>query len=483
MPDRITDMRRRRARRWVFAALLMAAVSACSTQAVDGSIPPPPPPGPPPPPPPLPPPPPPEQVTATVTVNPAVAYQTMRGWEATSQAGQANPAFGNWKAALMHLAVNDLGLNRIRLEVRSGMEHPVDNYAAFRSGAISESQWKALRYAPVNDNGSASTINPAGFHFTELDESVEGIILPMRDLMAANGEQLYVNLNYVSFGLLSQAHADPAEYAEFILAVFQHLRDRYALEPDAVEVILEPDNTTIWTGPAIGHAIVATAARLAASGFHPEFIAPSTTSMARAPTWFDQVIAVPGALAHLRELSYHRYSGVSDANLAAIRARGTQHGIATAMLEHIGSGADALYKDLTVANASAWQQFTLGLPVIDNGAQYYRIVNNQPVIASRTVGLRQYFRYVRMGARRISALSGVTRVRPVGFVNPNGSMVVVIHLDQSEVLAVTGLAAGRYGISSSSADGAELGEVQVGGDGVLRFAATAPGVLTVYGKP
>ena len=471
-----------RTRRLGLLAVLLVALPGCSTQPVDGSVPPPP--GPQPPPSPLPPPPPPEQVTATVALNAAVTFQTMRGWEATSQAGQANPAFASWRSSLMQLAVNDLGVNRIRLEVRSGSEHPVDNYAAFRAGTISENEWRSLRYAPVNDNASPTAINPAGFHWSELDASVEAIILPMRDLVAANGEHLYVSLNYVSFGTASRAHEDPAEYAEFILAVFQHLQSRYALVPDAVEVILEPDNNTIWRGPSIGQAIVATGARLAAAGFQPAFVAPSTMSMANAPTWFDQIIAVPGALGYVRELSYHRYAGVSDANLAAIRARGVQHGVATGMLEHIGSDADDLYKDLTIANAASWQQFTLGFPASsDNGGAYYWIRNNQPLLASRSVGLRQYFRYVRMGARRVSALSDVARVRPVGFVNTNGGAVVVIHLDRSEVLAVTGLPPGRYGISSTTSNAGGLGEVPVGGDGVLRYAAGGAGIFTVYAKP
>ncbi len=38
------------------------------------------------------------------------------------------------------------------------------------------------------------------------------------------------------------------------------------------------------------------------------------------------------------------------------------------MLEHIGSGTDDLYKDLTVGNVSRWQQFTLAFPsTADNG--------------------------------------------------------------------------------------------------------------------
>lgn len=465
-------------------AVLGVFVAGCSSPRANPlPSPPPPPVSPPPPPPPtLPPPPPPGDVTATVTVNVVQTFQTIHGWEATSQAGQANPSFGTWKTRLMDLAVNDLGINRIRLEVRSGSEHPTDNYTAFRSGAISESEWKAVRYAPVNDNANPASTNAAGFHFSELDESVEGIVLPMRQLLAARGEQLYVSLNYVAFGQ-NRVHEPAAEYAEFIAAVFQHLQAKYGFVPDAVEPILEPDNGTIWRGPSIGAAIAATGARLQAMGHTVGFVAPSTMSMANAVPYFDQIVAVPGALPFLRELSYHRYTGVSDANLSAIRAKAEQYGVSTGMLEHIGSGVEDLYKDLTLANNSTWQQFTLAVPVSDNGAQYYLIQNNQPVLASRSRDLRQYFRYVREGARRVGATSDIARVRPVAFVNANGRGVVVLHLDRAESLGIAGLPAGRYGISSSGANGVELGEVTVSAAQTLYFEATQGGIFTVYGKP
>ncbi len=64
----------------------------------------------------------------------------------------------------------------------------------------------------------------------------------------------------------SSPTSTPAEYAEFMLAVFQHLRDKYGIVPDAIEMILEPDNGTSWTPSALGQAMVAAADRLGAGG-------------------------------------------------------------------------------------------------------------------------------------------------------------------------------------------------------------------------
>lgn len=465
----------------------IGTVSGCGAQSIDQGSPPPPSPGAPPPapppPPPLPPPPPPSQVTATVSVDANVRYQKMKGWEATSQAGQDDPAFANFQAELMDLAANDLGINRIRLEVRSGAENPIDWYGQFLAGTITQAQFNPHRYEYQNDNFLPLQINPAGFHFTELDRSIEATVLPMRQRLAARGEALYVSLNYVSFAN-STAHSEPAEYAEFIFAAFQHIQTKYGFVPDAVEVILEPDNNSgTWNPAAIGRAVASAGARLAMEGFHPAFIAPSVTNMANTVPYVDQIAATPLALNYLTDIAYHRYSGVSDANLSAIRARAAQLNVGTAMLEHIGSDIEDLYKDLTIANVSAWQQYTLAYPTSDNGAQYIVITNGRPALGFRSLPLRQYFRYVRIGADRIGATSDTPRVRPVAFLNPGAKAVVVLHTSQGEVMAVNGLPAGTYAVSAHPASAASVGTAVVGSDGQLRFTVQGAGVVTVYRLP
>jgi hypothetical protein len=227
---------------------------------------------------------------------------------------------------------------------------------------------------------------------------------------------------------------------------------------------------------------VAAGQRLAAAGYHPEFIGPSTMSMANAPSWFDQVVTVPGVLNYLKEISYHRYAGVSDANLAAIAARGASHNLRTAQLERIGSGVEDLYKDLTIANVSAWQQYTIAFPTSDNGAQYFTITNNQPVMGSRTKQLRQYFRYVPLGAQRVRATSSSGGVRPVAFVNPGGGMAVVLHVDAAGSYSVGGIRPGSYGVELTTTGGTriQLPAVSATAGGTVSVTPTQTGVLTLY---
>ncbi|MDA0770708.1 MAG: hypothetical protein O2821_10845 [Chloroflexi bacterium] len=346
-----------------------------------------------------------------IVLDPTVTYQTMVGWGATAQAGQSEFAsdYPKWRDQVMDLSVNEVGINRVRLEIPSGLESPVDYFTPYINGETDRSILKERRYAPENDNDDPASINPDGFQFAALDHTIDHVVLPMKRRVEANGERLYVNLNYVGFNEDATLHrANPDEYAELMLATFQHMQADYGFVPDAIEIILEPDLAG-WNGKEIGQAIVATGRTLETNGFKvPAFIGPSTTSMSSAIGYFEEMIDVPGVSDYLTEVSYHRYRGASESNAQKLADRAAEYGLQTAMLEHIGADYNELHQDLTVGNNSSWQQYTLAFPVEDNGAQY--IVLSSPEdqmpgvqIGRRTRYLQQYFKYIRAGAQRIEA--------------------------------------------------------------------------------
>jgi len=423
--------------------------------------------------------------TATITIDPSQRFQTIVGWEATAQAAEDEPGFAVWSDHLFDLAVDELGINRLRLGVSSGMENPVD-YDLLGQDPEGRGR-RCMRYFTTNDNDDPDLIDWQGFQFGRLDRKVEQIVLPLKRRLEARGERLYLNLEYVAFirqcsSPFDYAHADPDEYAEFILAAFLHLSERYGFVPDALEVILEPDNVPGWDGERIGRAMVATARRLAAAGIQPDFIAPSTTSMAAAARYVDEIAAVPGATELLSEIAYHRYRGVSSAALAAITSRASRLGIRTAMLEYIGADVETLYQDLAVGNVSAWQQYTLAFTGRDNGGKYLCVVDGDVEICRRTRYLRQYFHYVRPGAVRIAATIDDPSLRALAFADPDGRVVVVVHLDAPSDLLLAGLPAGRYGASVTSKRelGAELEPFEVDASGTGRLRVNDPGILTIY---
>ena len=429
-------------------------------------------------------------VSGTITVNPAVRYQTINGWEAHAQSGHESPAFQSYKDRLFDLAVNDVGINRLRLEVRSGSENTVDYYQQWRAGQIDDTQWRCVRFATVNDNSDPRSINASGFKFSQMDSMVQNVVLPMRQRLQARGERLFINLTYTAFTntiCSGQYHHDDSaeEYAEIIQAATQHLRTRYNITPDAYEVILEPDNTDYWRGPTIGAAIVATASRLGGMGINAKFIATSTARPANADDYFDALAStVPAAVPHLLELSFHRYGAPTTTDLQGIATRAVQRGISSSMLEHIGSGYQDLHADLKHARVSAWQQFALAFGSNDDGSQYFTVSGSTVNVASRTRFLRQYFKFVRAGAVRVDATSGNTALDPLAFINTNGGYVVVVKATAGASFTVGGLPAGQYGIkyTTTSAYDVDHPDVTLGASQTLSTSIPTAGVLTIYRK-
>ncbi len=434
--------------------------------------------------------------SSTITVDPRTTYQTISGWEAVAFAMEpTSAAYPNFKDTLFKLVVNDVGINRVRLEVRSGAENSNDNWSAYQAGTIDYQTWRSRRYATINDDADPQAINPSGFHFSEMDNAIDRVVNPLRKEMEANGDRLCVNVNYVAFtGQIKDGvyiHNDPAEYAEFVLATYLHLQEKYGWVPDLWEVILEPDNVSQWNGKLIGQAIVAAADRLRAAGFEPAFVAPSNTNMTNAIQYFDRMIAVPGVLPVLRELAYHRYGGVSLESLRTIAARGKQYGIGTSMLEwwSSGNGYATLHEDLKIGNNSAWQQGVLA-GALNSDMSVYQIddsnaANPRILLTDKTKFLRQYYKFIRPGAVRIEAASQQATFDPLAFINADGSYVVVVKCTAGGEFSIGGLTAGVYGIKYTTASEFDVDlpeqDIQAGQAVVAQIPQT--GVLTVYGTP
>ena len=434
-------------------------------------------------------------------ISPRITFQRVSGWEAAAQLGEVdcNPeAYRRYRDEVVDRAVNELGLTRLRLDLRSGVESDTDTWPAYLSRSLSYPQWRDTWFVPKNDNSDPRVADPAGFQWGRFDHNVIEVVLPIRNALAARGERLYLNLNYIDFWLGAATKpfshfSDPEEYAELVVVVFNHMREKFGFVPDGLEVLLEPENTP-HGAREIGRAIVAVSARLAEAGYHPDIIAPSTTRMANAPAYYDEMLTVPGVAGHIDELSYHRYTGISRPTLAAIAHRASRDGLTTAMLEHLGSGFAELYEDLTIANVSAWQQFTVAYcgrrDNPDATGAYLQINQSDPmaprVHLTRTSRLfRQVFNYVRPGAVRVEATSTDPSLRALAFRNASGSMVLVGWTEGASSFSVRGLPAGRYGINYSTTHGrynAELPEVTVAEEGSVTVPMPAAGVVTVYGK-
>lgn len=457
---------------------------------------------------------------AVITVDPATTHQVMNGWETTTRLWEYNKPEdrfdGSWIAVsdlIFDRLVNELGINRVRIELKSGAENPVDYWTQFESGKIGYKAFRRHYYEKINDDPDPNRLNPAGFQFSHLDYQIEKMVLPIKRRVEANGERLFINLNYVDFGQTelkgNVSHAlAPAEYAELIEAAFVHLKDKYGIVPDALEIILEPDNSDHWRGRQIGEAIQTTVGRLKAKGLSPQIIAPSTAAAGKAPAYFDEMMTVPGVSSLVSTLSYHRYdlprsrviSGIAEsaraigfsnrlvdraAPVPGIAERAREHRISTAMLEHLSGDVAELHEDLTVGQVSAWQQYDIARREIpglaDGGGDYYIVDPKGPAIrmGDRTRKLAQYFRYVRMGATRLEARSNARGVKPTAFRNTDGTFVVVLASDRERTMSVRGLPAGRYVASYTTATetGRELSPLV--SNGTIAVTLPAEGIMTI----
>jgi hypothetical protein len=415
---------------------------------------------------------------AVISLDPGTLLQTMRGWEATA------PPFRFTTDAFMQQVV-DAGVNRVRLEVFAGSENTVDYYAAWQAtlggvqtedpipgSSVQADAYLANMYRTVNDNSDPNSINPAGFQFSRVDTAVNRTVNPMRAKLAARGEHLYVNLCYVAFnpsGVIP-IHQDPAEYAEMMLATFQHLQSTYGWVPDGIEVMLEPDNRPAWwNGTSMGQRLMAAQAKLAAAGFHPDFIGPSVTNIGNAPAFIDALFAVPGVDQYLKELSFHTYGGYSRAQAEAIGTRAAAHNMGGSMLEwwDTRNTYERLHEYLTWARASAYQKDVVQ-PL--NNEDYYPY-------------LRHYFSHVRMGAQRIGASTTDSAFDPLAFINTNGTYAVVVKATGPGAINVPGLPAGTYGIryTTNSATDVDAGSQTIGPGGTVSTNMPGAGVLVVFG--
>lgn len=409
---------------------------------------------------------------STIQLNPNIEYQTIVGWEATATIGQKDfpNDFRLWRDEVADRAVNELGINRLRLQTHQEKD------------AVER----------TNDNSDPFVIDWNGFNFTEFDKSIDHVVLPIKQRVEANGEKLYINFNTVSVANrdVNPVHINPDEFAELVLAHFLHMQTKYGFVPDAVEVSLEPHVFNAFDrDPAkLGAALVATGDRLKEHGFTPDFIGPSNTSTDRALSWFQDMIQVPGVLNYLTEFSYHRY-GADLHDIQRIASLAQQHGLGTAMLEHIKADYHELHEDLKVGNNVAWQQFTLAYPTKDNGAQYYVVDRSNPnnpqvIMGSRTKLLRQYFKFVRRGAVRIEASSSDGDFDPLGFINTNGKYVVVVKASNGGSFSIGGLPAGTYGIkyTTSSDYDVDRPDAVISSGQSLTASIPDSGVITIYAK-
>ncbi len=437
-----------------------------------------------------------------VTIDPAKRYQTMSGWEVTvylTQFGKAqnhfDPSWHQYQDQIIDTLVDDIGVNRVRLELCSNSENSTPYWSQFESGAISQKDMQRRFYHKVNDNNDPFKADPARFHFEEIDYQVERVLLPMAKRLKAKGEKLYINLCFVDFDKgKNQTHynhaQNPEEYAELVSQVFIHLKTKYGIVPDGLEVILEPDHTARWkhSGRLLGEAAAAAMKRLTPLGFKPELILPSTKRAALAVKLFEEAMQVPGVRQYVGAISYHRYARATPEVLRGITATADRYGIRTEMLELVKGNSYHLHQDVQNANASAWQSFGIATWAPDDGRPrrgmlvYVDKETGETTPSHQGRRLMQYMRYIRGGEGRLGAVVEKPKFFAVAFENPDGGQVAVIRAEIKGPIAIHGLKPGKYAATFANWKSGEnpVKVAQSQGGGPVTVQMPTKSVVTVF---
>ncbi|MFN7914533.1 MAG: glycoside hydrolase family 30 beta sandwich domain-containing protein [Vicinamibacterales bacterium] len=423
---------------------------------------------------------------ATIVIDPAVRHQTFRGWE-TAVLGTVRDYYRTLPGMneAFRLGASDLNLTRIALSLSPGMERPAGPGLDYIEGRLTERAYiDEYIYRAVNDNGNPKVADPAGFDFANLDWQMTYMVMPFVEAVKAAGLTPVIVARYVDFGKVGFGHYDhPDEYAELFSVLFAHMKAKYGVVPDEIDVINEPDNMGRWTGEYIGRALLATGRRLEAEGYRPRFVAPSTMDRAKALPFLAEVLRTKGVERYLSQVTYHCYADSGKNSHAAIGQVVSKTNLESGQNECWGesNNIEALAVDLTQANVSTWQLATI------NGVNgFYEVdpVKKTATLRPKVRLLRQFFHYVPPGSVRIGATGTGPTLTPVAFIAPGGRYVVVVVARAGGPMRVSGLPQGTYDVSYSTPNAFDVHtSVTVGPDGVLATSIPGAGALTINGAP
>jgi len=416
----------------------------------------------------------PQAATIQITQTPRVVWHSWRGTILSTTPDYDGITPAKWDA-INAVAVDDLGYTGMRVDMHAGVEGVAGN-----------------NYTIVNDNADPNVINAAGFNFSTYDVAMD-IAARFRQRVVTTGQTPFIHLTYVNFGGPS-IHQTPAEYAEFMLAVFQHHQARYGWVPDAVEVMLEPNDVSAWTPQSLTNAYVAARTRLSAAGFNPQFLYPANSNTGTTPGWIDQMNAIPGAMAATDEFTYHRYGG-QNSDLDAIGQRQIQFGKRTGQNEYWGdfftpnSGAGIYHfvGDYGRARNSTWTKGILA----DNYGCINQIVyvpsdGSAPRACDVAWLMRQYTKYVRPGAQCYDVTNTSPHEGAMACKNPDGRWAVIVAGTQTlGPFSVGGLPAGVYEqsfVHAGNFSTTKFPDVTIAAGGIIQASLPMNGAYTIVSK-
>ena len=410
---------------------------------------------------------------ATVTLNPKVKHQTIRGWS-------CNPHYlgggAEQREQVLDDAVNMLGLTRMRWQQPNGNRSHV------------------RRWELENDNGDPDVADLSKLNTAYADKFVAAYVLPFKRRVAANGEpfELWLSPSFFRGGSTGDVPAfllhSPGEYAEYATSFIEYLRKKHGVETAHYAICNEAGNGNAFAPPVVAEMTKVLGARMQALGLPTR--GQFSDGVNAGVTWRYIQAAKDDAEVwkHVDVLSYHWYGGKNQESMAKIRDFARQRGMATAQSEFMHLKIDHLYDDLTIGGVSYWSIYGLGGPGPRGQNYHFRLDNTSFRRGRQFWTLRQVIRYVRPGAVRIEATSDDAALRVLAFDQRGRMTVVLINTTpphEPRNVTVRGLPKGNYGVCASTGGKPyrELGVKAADPKDGLPVAVPPNAVLTIYPHP
>ncbi len=411
----------------------------------------------------------------TVSVNPAVRFQTISGFGTTTRlfddphvTETFNPSTGRGavvipaaeQARILTALYTDLRLNRARYATDPGVE-------------------------VVNDNADPAVTELSNFDFRwkRLDGHVEYVLA---------ARPFGLTTWYGSPILIEpwMSHSDPAEYVEWAMAIIRRWRSQGATLP-YWSIINEPGYAADLSPAFIRDAVKQIGAKLAAEGIATRMVIPDDADPVVALDRAQVVLADPVARQYVAAIATHLYTGSGTPQqpnfnkLSELSTLAKQYGLPLWMSEWFNPDwftwaktMHALLADYDVAAIDymwgffgQWENIGAQLITITHsGTTYTGFVRNKQYW---TMG--QFSRFILPGAARVQATSSDGSVLITAYVVADQLVLVALNTGGADKSVQVALAAGSPCVRSMTSERTSSAETALG---LLPVNLTGPGFTT-----
>lgn len=290
---------------------------------------------------------------------------------------------------------------------------------------------------PVNDNADPSSADVRRFNFS--GKNADALIALVRQARPYGLRTFFPSPVAIERWM---TEANPEEYVEWALTMLLHWRSLGA-EPQFYSPLNEPG--TAFAGrrsPAwLRAVVVGLGRRMRAEGLKTRLVVPDDVNPTQAYARARAVLEDPAARQYVAAVAYHLY-GRQSGDVARIRVLAARYRLPIWMTEFSEPSyarwpgalrwAETMHEQLTTGSASAvdfmWGYFgswqlpsTLISIEFDNGV--YR--SHAPTDAYHV--MRQFSRFVRVGDKRVAAVSSSDQVLVTAFKNGRRLVIVAVN--------------------------------------------------------